>query len=53
MTLATITLTAQTPPITILLPYFSSQPVKIFEEEVRVRKCEEFHVDELVTVKIR
>jgi hypothetical protein len=32
MTLATITLTAQTPPITILLPYFSSHPVKIFEE---------------------
>jgi hypothetical protein len=30
MTLATITLTAQTPAITIFLPYFTVRPAKIF-----------------------
>jgi hypothetical protein len=55
MTLATIRLTAESPAVRVrvLLPYFSARPARIFEEELRLRKCEEEHVDETVTVQIR
>jgi hypothetical protein len=53
MTLATVRLTAESPAVRVLLPYFSARPARIFEEELRLRRCEEEHVDETVTVQIR